>query len=258
MSKQNRFYYISSGALNAMRTLRSVISVPGVYFRDEYICNLARDWDEAMAKARARVGTEAEIRGSDFNLNEWGKYGGAKVKPWMRKQLDQIEMGIMPFGKHKGREIKTLPEGYVKYWVEQVATNTVGQVLVQKFTDIANELDYFAKWDGEEKAAEKAYQEKIESMDHVGVVGERKVVFVRCDKVLGFSGGPSWSPYTTYLNICVDRHGNEFVYRGSKRWEEGKYYKATVTIKEHKTYKGKPQTVFNRPTIHKVIEKETT
>lgn len=251
----NKFYYISSGALNAMRTLRAVIHVPGVYFRDEYICNLARDWDEAVKKARARIGNEAHLEGSEFDLNKWGQ-GATKIKPWMKQQLEQIELGYMPFGKHRGTKIVDLPESYVKYWVEQSATNAVGQRLVQVFTDIANERDYFAKWDKAEADKEAARLAEIAAMNHVGEVGERMTLFLRCDKVLSFSGGTTWAGWTTNLNICRDRYGNEFVYKGSTRWEEGKYYKVVATIKEHKTYQDKPQTVINRPKVLKVIEKE--
>jgi len=243
----NKFYYISSGALNAMRTLRAVIHVPGVYFRDEYICNLARDWGEAVSKARARIGSEAHLEGSEFDLNKWGA-GASKIKPWMKQQLEQI---YTPFGKHKGSKLVDLPESYVKYWVEQSASNAVGQRLVQKFTDIANERDYFAKWDKAEAEKEAARLAELAKMEYVGDVGDRMVVFLRCDKVLSFSGGTTWATYTTYLNICRDRHGNEFVYKGSKAWDEGKYYKATVTIKEHKEYQGKKQNII------KIIEKET-
>ena len=246
----NKFYYISSGEKNAMRTLRHVVSVPGSYYRDEYICNLARDFNEAVEKAREKIGTKAKLNASDFDLNEWGEDVG--IKPWMRRQLQMIDSGIMPFGKHRGFEIEKLDDGYVKYWVEQTATNIVGQTLVQKFTDIANERGLFDKWEQEEKKREAKRQEKLEKMDYVGHVGRRMEIFIRCDKVLAFDGYYGVS----YMNICLDRFGNRFVYRGTKKWEEGKYYSVKATIKEHKEYKGEKQNVISRPVVQKTIEKE--
>lgn len=249
----NKFYYISSGEKNAMRTLRHVISTPG-YVRDEYVCNLSRDWDEAVAKARAKIGTKANLNANEFELNDWGQDVG--IKPWMRRQLELIKLGVMPFGKHKGAQIVDLDDGYVKFWVEQTATNVVGQALVQKFTDIANERDLFAKWEQQEQERQAAHKEKVAKMSHVGKVGKRQEFFLRCDKVLSFDGGGwGYNAVTTYMNICADRYGNEFVYKGSNAWEEGKYYKVKATVKTHKEYNGKPQTFISRPTVIKVVEK---
>jgi uncharacterized protein (DUF3820 family) len=252
-AQKNKFYYISSGAKNAMRTLRSVISVPGVYFRDEYICNLARDYDEAVEKARERIGTEAELKAQDFDLNEWGKHGGQPMKKWMVQQIEQVELGYMPFGKHRGEKIADLPETYVKYWVSEMASNAVGQVLIQKFTDIANERGYFEQWEQEEKDKETARIAEAAKSNYVGNVKDRMVFFLRCDKRLAIDG--HYGAY--YMNICKDRYGNEFVYAGSNAWQEGKYYKIKATIKAHREYKGKKQNFISRPTIIKTVEKET-
>lgn len=245
----NKFYYISSGAKNAMRTLRHVITSPG-YVRDEYVCNLCRDFEEAVVKARKIIGKEANLNASEFDLEEWGL--NANVKPWMRTQLKLIETGVMPFGKHRGAEISSLDDGYVKFWVKQSATNIVGQALVQKFTDIANERDLFAKWEQEQKDADAARKEQIEKMNYVGKVGNRIEVFIRCDKVLRFDGYFG----SVFMNICADRFGNKFVYKGSNAWEEGKYYKVRATIKGHDEYKGEKQNIITRPHVLKEVEKE--
>ena len=245
-----KFYYISSGAKNAMRTLRHVISSPG-YVRDEYVCNLCRDFDEAVKKARSIIGTKANLEASEFDLEKWGL--NVNVKPWMRSQLKLVDNGIMPFGKHRGAEISTLDDGYVKYWVKQSATNIVGQAVVQKFTDVANERDLFAKWEKEEKEKQAAREEQIAKMNFVGKIGQRMELFIRCDKVLSFD--TAWGG--THINLCVDRFGNKFVYKGSNRWEEGVYYKVKATIKKHDEYKGEKQNIISRPTIVKTVEKET-
>jgi uncharacterized protein (DUF3820 family) len=245
----SKFYYISSGALNAMRTLRHVVSVPEAgFFKDTYICNLARDFDTAVEKAREMIGTKANLQATNFELDVWGD----KIKPWMRSQLAMINNGIMPFGKHKGSKIEDLDEGYIRWWIKQDAENPVSQALVQKFTDIANERDLFAKWEAEEAEKEAKRAEKLEAMSYVGKVGKRMEVFLRCDKVLTFEGYYG----LIFMNICVDRHGNKFVYKGSKCWEEGKYYKAKVTIKAHEEYKGERQNIVSRPTVIEVVENE--
>lgn len=244
----NKFYYISSGEKNAMRTLRHVVNVPGSFFEDTYICNLARDYDTAVEKARSMIGAKANLVANDFDLNEWGDM----IKPWMRKQLVMIESGIMPFGKHKGTKIEELEEGYIGWWVKQSAENPVSQALVQKFTDIANERGLFDKWEADEKAKEAVRAEKLSQMNYVGKVGDRINIFVRCDKVLTFEGYYG----LTFFNICEDRFGNKFVYKGTKKWEEGKYYKAKATIKAHEEYKGEKQNIISRPTVDSVIEKE--
>lgn len=248
----NKYYYISSGAKNAMRTLRHVVAVPGVHFEDSYMCNLCRDYDEAVQKARSIIGKEAILQGSDFELNGWGE--GYTPKSWEREQLAAVNAGVMPFGKHKGAAIADMSESYVKYWVEQSASNTVGQKLIQVFTDIANEKGYFDKWEAEEVEREKAKAEKIAKMSYVGNVGDRLDLFIRCDRTFAFDGYYG----TTFLNVCVDREGNKFVYRGSNQWEVGKYYSVAATIKEHAEYKnGERQNIISRPTIKKVIEKES-
>jgi len=55
MSNPSVKYYISSGAKNAMRTLRR-LSVGPNHYSDEYICNLARDFDTAVEKAKTHIG----------------------------------------------------------------------------------------------------------------------------------------------------------------------------------------------------------
>lgn len=244
----NKFYYISSGEKNAMRTLRHVVNTPGVYFEDTYICNLARDFETAVEKARSMIGTKAHLIAEDFDLNMWGDM----LKPWMRKQISAIENGIMPFGKHQGKMIEELDEGYIRWWIKQTAQTPPAQALVQKFTDIANDRDLFAKWEAEDAEKEAKLQEKLAKSSHIGKVGKRMEVFLRCDKVLDFDGYYG----TIFVNVCEDRHGNKFVYKGSNCWEEGKYYKAKVTIKAHEEYKGERQTIVSRPTIIEVIEKE--
>jgi len=238
----NKFYYISSGAKNAMRTLRSVVNIPGVHFKDEYVVNLARDHDKAVLKARSIIGTVAILYADGFDLNDWGV--NVDVNPWMTKQLNQIDNGRMPFGKHVGSDITSLPESYVKYWIKMDADNVVGQRLVQVFTDLANERDYFSKWEAEELVRVA----NLQKLAYVGEIGKRQVLTMTCNKVLEFSGYYG----TTFINLCTDPDGNKIVYKGSGRWAEGSEYEVKATVKKHETYKDEPQTHVNRPAVIKV------
>ena len=248
-TNQNKFYYISSGALNAMRTLRHVVSVPGVHFEDTYICNLARDYEEAVVKARTKIGAEAILQSNDFDLNDWG-VGQSGLTAKMREYLNKVNAGVMPFGKYAGAMIDSMEAGYVKFWVQQSATNLVGQVLVQKFTDIANERGLFAQWEEEAKLKEDAKQAEISKMSYVGKVDFRSDMFLRCDNIVELVGDYG----VTYMNICKDREGNSVVYKGTNRWDAGKYYSVTARVKAHKDYKGYPQTFITRPTVKKIVE----
>ena len=244
----NTKYYISSGEKNAMRTLRVVKSGPNFY-KDEYICNLCRDFDLALEKAKTHAGTNP-VFANFFELNGWGET--PNLKGWMKEQVAAINMGVMPFGKFKGANIIDMEEGYIRYWVKQEASNLVGGILIQKFTDIANDRGLFDKWEAEEAEKEAAKKAEIEKMCHVGKVGVRMEMFIRCDKIFTVENGFG----LTYLNVCKDRSGNKIVYKGSNRWEEGKYYLVEATVKKHDTYKEFPQTIINRPNIKKIVEKE--
>lgn len=246
MNLPRTHYYISSGAKNAMRTLRVIHSGPNFYV-DEYICNLCRDFDEAQEKAKAHAGKHV-VHADYWELNEWG-LNVETLKPWEVKYISAISAGVMPFGKHKGADINTMEEGYVKYWVGQTVTNPVNQALIAKFKDIADERGYFEKWETEKNQTEADLAAKYANMSHVGKVGSRMELFLKCVKTIDVSG-----VFFKVMNICVDRYGNEFVYAGSNVWQEGSYYKAVATIKAHKEYKGKPQTFISRPTVKDVKE----
>lgn len=253
MTNPNVRYYISSGEKNAMRTLRRVTTGNGgaTTYHDEYICNLARDFDVAMEKAKAIAGTNP-VYGDAFELNDWGI--GYTPKSWEKAAVAAIEMGIMPFGKHKGSNLDDIfkDEGYVKYWVEQSASNRASTVLIQKFVDAANVLGYFGKWEKEEEDKEAEKKMKQDTAKHVGVEGERITLDLKCLKVLKFEGMYG----TTYYNICETREGNPVLYRGANSWDQGLCYKVKGTIKEHGFYEGVAQTSISRPTIIETIGKK--
>lgn len=242
MSNPHVQYYISSGAKNAMRTLRRFTS-SDTYYNDEYICNLARDYDVALEKAKGIVGKNP-ISADMFELNGWGE----KTLPrWETDAVNAIKMGKMPFGKHAGKDLAEIAKdkGYVKFWVEQNAGNMASTMLIQSFTDIANENGYFDEWEKEAEEAEKKELERQVNSKHFGEIGERIEFDVKCLMVLSFEGHFGLS----YFNICETRTGESVIYKGSNCWTKDHCYKVRATIKEHEVYKGVRQTVISRPAI---------
>ena len=168
--------YISSGKKNAMYTLRSMRSGNG-FHADSYIMNLARDPKKAETKARdwfARVwGDNSEVRFAgyaDFDLNEVGG-----PEPWEREQIDAIEKGFMPFGKHAGIALTKMSYAYVLWWADQEIsehTKRPAAALIERMKGIAFERDLFKK--REAKTAQREAEKANRINAHIGEVGDRR------------------------------------------------------------------------------------
>lgn len=255
-------FYISTGALNAMHTLRmtrDVFGGPslGNFRPDHYIRNLAVDVEEAQRKAQEyfdawkdRVGGERE----DFKLvldldpeYEIGKRRG-KLSARDTMALNDIEAGISPFGKHKGIPLIDLPDSYVLFFADQVRddeANVVMAAFKAACLGVALEKGLIAKRD----AARAARAEADALSQHVGTVGERREftgeivtsIFKRW-----FEYGPADHGYW----IVKVRVGNDLIsYMGSAALgERGDTVTFRATIKGHSEYKGVKETKVNRPT----------
>jgi len=232
-------YYISSGSKNAMRTLRKVLFHNGRPMMDEYICNLCRDFDDATVKARGMIGTAATLESNADELNPWG---ADMVSPWDAAAMDDIENGVMPFGKHKGLAIPDMNDGYVKFWVQQSAESRAGAALIQAFTDLANDRGLFDLWEKQDAAiaAKKA------ASNFVGHPKERRDFILTIKKVIEVNGYYG----TSSLYICEDDNENAFIYIGNAVFgEEGETLECMATIKTHKIRDGVNQTVITRPKL---------
>jgi hypothetical protein len=101
-----------------------------------------------------------------------------------------------------------------------------------------------------EERLQKAQQRREERLAgdratsrHVGTVGERIELTLRCEKVFEFE-----SVYgMTFINICKDADGNVVVYKGSNGFEEGETLRLKATIKSHGERDGVAQTLISRP-----------
>ena len=80
------------------------------------------------------------------------------------------------------------------------------------------------------------------SNEYIGSVGDKIEIEVTVEKVLKFDGYYG----TTCMNILQDMKGNSLVWSTSRALEEGKEYKLKGTIKEHKEYRERKQTILTR------------
>lgn len=80
-------------------------------------------------------------------------------------------------------------------------------------------------------------------MVHIGSIGERKYVFLKCVKTRTFRNTFGYS----HMNFLEDRFGNFFVYTGSTILRVGHYYGMKATIKSHQVYQDVQQTWLGRP-----------
>lgn len=78
---------------------------------------------------------------------------------------------------------------------------------------------------------------------HVGTIGARLELTLRCEKVFSFDGFYG----TTYINLCRDADNNVLVYKGSNSFEEGATFRVKVTVKAHEERDGVAQTLLARP-----------
>jgi len=156
-------------------------------------------------------------------------------------QLEMLNAGIMPFGKHKRVPFELVPVDYLKWFVNSGTFES-------EFTDPIK------KWAEEAKVSlEKVVDEDAELSQWVSVVGKRIKVFLKVTYVSAWKAG-SFGQYRVIK--FVDRSKNRFVTFSGKDWVEGYYYQMNITIKEHKEFKGVKETMFNRPHVIKVLDKE--
>lgn len=89
-------------------------------------------------------------------------------------------------------------------------------------------------------------------MAYVGKVGERREFFLKVVKTYAFQNRFGY----TYLNSCLDRWGNVFVYKGSSSWKKDHFYRVVARVNEHALYQEVEQTHITRPSIVKVVGPE--
>ena len=253
MSKSTITYYISTGAKNAMYTLRMSRELVGEGMYncvDFYVCTLAAHLDRAVAKAEAYF-EALKDRVQDIELCTDPEYvatvrrGKLSVKD--TKQIEMIEEGFFPFGKMAGQRIDSAPDSYLLYFADMAKKTPEGAVicaLIAACTGVALERGAIAK-----REAKREEQRTIDlQSEFVGEIGKRQE----------FEGTPVLSlqnpqPFDNFGAYWINkiRCGNDLVtYIGSKSLGQvGTQIKMKATVKKHSIYSGVKSTEVSRPAI---------
>lgn len=248
-------YYVSTGAKNAMYTLRcrrDVVGSPdlGAFMPDYYLCNLAAEEERAVVKAREYVdamrGRMGEREGFSITFigcpdSETFKRRG-KLSVRDTHNIEQIEAGMFPFGKHAGKRISDAPDSYVLFFADKSSgeNDVVMGALAAACMGIALEKGLVAK--RELVRAERAEQDAKSAF--IGTIGDRRE-FVG-ELFMAFERRNECGPSTWINKIRV---GDDIVtYIGSKALgEAGTRVEFKATVKRHDEYKGVRTTVVSRP-----------
>lgn len=245
-------YFISTGKLNAMYTLR-YRRVGDVYCHDVYLCNLAATRDLAVSKAetyvealRERIGESSDFKivfdGSpDFELAT--RRGALSVATTLK--LEMLEQGLFPIGKHVGTRIEDANDGYILFFADKVkedSQDVVFSAVAAACAGVALEKGLIAKREqanAERDALNKASQ-------YVGEIGARasftgEIIMVR-DYETQF--GINW----VYKIRCGL---NLVTYMGSSNLgERGDVITFKATVKNHEIYQEIKQTLISRPKLN--------
>lgn len=260
MTKIVQTYYISSGAKNAMYTLRCrrdcVGQAPSMYqfMPDFYLCNLSANEEKAIEKAKLYVQSMRERIGENENFtilfddcpDQEIYHRRGKLSAQQSRYLDLIEQGILPFGKHSGTKIEEAPASYLLFFADKAKDPTadvIMQALSAACAGVALHKGYIAVREAQRE--ERAAQDSLSN--HIGTIGERRMF--QGELYLSFFKGPQndYDGFGYWINKV--RCGNDIVtYIGSKALgTQGTTVSFKATIKNHDTYKGIKTTVVNRP-----------
>ncbi|RVD42854.1 hypothetical protein EN742_06460 [Mesorhizobium sp. M4A.F.Ca.ET.020.02.1.1] len=250
-------FYISTGAKNAMHTLRLRRDCAGLnpaYMPDHYVRNLAVDVETAQNKALAYFEAWKERVGGnrdDFilSLELEPEYDITKRRGRLSARdtlsMELIERGVFPFGKHHDQPIESAPDGYVLFFADKLQTardadEPVMTALATACMGVALEKGLIAKRD----AARQERREADALSNHVGKVGERRA-FTGEIVTKFFKGEDGFGFWINKVRV-----GNDLLtYIGNELGERGDVVSFKATIKKHDEYKGVKSTVVNRPKI---------
>lgn len=248
-------FYISTGAKNAMHTLRIRRTCTGVnpaFLPDFYVRNLAVDVETAQAKAQEYFDAWIERVGCnrpDFivRLDLEPEYDITKRRGKLSakdtRALEAIESGFFPFGKHRGEAIANAPDSYVLFFADKVnneESNVVFAALAAACMGVAFEKGLIAK----REAARKERAIIDAKSVFVGEIGERRefsgIVISSFVKRNDYDGSEFW--------INKIRCGDDIItYIGNKMGERDQSINFKATIKAHSEYNGVKSTLVNRP-----------
>lgn len=262
-----QIYYIGTGALGAMFTLRMTRRIEGGshddivnrFVPDNHLFNLAAAGEEngerAKEKAKAYVDAIRERMGEreDFRVEFGGIWDDAvntrrgKLSVRDTHNLEMIEAGKFPFGKHAGTIIADAPASYVLYFADKLPTanEPVIYALCAACQSVALEKGYIEA----RTVAREERRALDEQSSFVGTIGERRE----------FTGEVITAVFKRYFHDTPDRGfwinkvrmGTDLIACiGSKQLGNvGETVTFKATIKGHDDYKGIKSTKVNRPVI---------
>lgn len=247
-----RTYYISTGALEAMHTLR-VLTASENFSHDHFIRILSSAKNPEMAIEKAKNWID-RIGGEYDNENSQVRFGGIWDEPTNERvgklsvrdthNLQIIEDGKFPFGKHNGTLIEDAPESYVLFFADKVstATDAVTFALASACHAIAADRGYYDK----RQAIRDENLIKDMKSNHIGNVGDRidfeGEVFLAFNKTTGYGD--------SYWINKIRQNDDIIVYIGGKALGEvGSIIKFKGTVKSHSSYQEVRSTVISRPKL---------
>lgn len=261
-----QIYYIGTGAKSAMFTLRmtrrSDDAFANMFVPDNYLCNLAAATDEetgdgaerAIEKARAYVETMRERIGEtdDFKIEFGGIWEDAcnvrrgKLSVRDTHNMEIIEAGKFPFGKHAGKRIDEVDGGYVCFFADKIATanEPVAYALAAACMAVAMQQGHIVARDA--ARAERARLDALSvhfgtEKERVTITGEIVSYYVN-EPTTAYDNGYTRTTVRTTDGNLVDWYNNDMGARGD-------LITFKATIKAHNKYKGIKTTRVNRPKL---------
>jgi hypothetical protein len=230
-----KYLYISTGDLNGVYTLRSIISSTAVH-QDKFIRRLSRDWDTAWnlgylcaEKTGCVFLTE---QGDEWALNEWGEGAKENIKEYYQWKAC-LHRGEMPFGMHKHTRLENLPWKYRCWLREQQPGNKLWDML--RF--------YLRPWEEDDSKRMKLVRQRrvaIANSEFVGTPKEhlkKKLTCIAKNAYDSFYGGGM-------VTTMLDEHGNVIKSFGKCPIEKGETKKVKFIVKKHNTFRGNKETVI--------------
>jgi hypothetical protein len=254
-----KLFYITTGRKNAFYTLRSQNNAAGYSFEmpTNHVCTLAADEEKAIQKAQNYVDAfRARVPETDtfkIEFHPWAEQETfkrrGKLSVFKTQQLEMVDSGVMPFGKHKDKVIADLPESTVLYYASQSGQTIepVKSAVCDVCLGVALENGYIEHRD--KKRAENVLRDARSHF--IGEPGQRLDFtgeMIWCvEKGNYFVGAEFVAPY--FVNRI--RSGDDIiVYIGGKRLaENGEILSIRATVKKHEEFKGVKTTVVNRPKL---------
>jgi uncharacterized protein (DUF3820 family) len=257
-TKITQTYYISTGAKNAMYTLRfrrDFIGQPGYMFDlmpDHYVCNLSADEAKAIEKGADYVEAFRERVGETENFKIVFDDCGAHREAYKRRgklsvqdtfKIERIEAGVIPFGKYADKNFSDAPDSYILYWVDksrEEITDAVIGAIIAVCQGIAAEKGLIAKRDAARQARHAADMQS----EHIGTVGKRQ----EFTGVLEYLSGANLGTYGEWHTNKV-RIGKDIVmYFGAPLGKQGETITFRATVNKHEVKDGIKTTLVKRPT----------